>query len=115
MNNKLEERSSARCLCFNDGTKPICHAEGQLGHLCRPCGRQDQAARILFDNGTPQARRALLHRESQNLRVAGDVAHSSGCQNGRKGFTHQAPTLIRTKPTTINRNVMVPVTIIPIF
>ena len=68
--NVLEEQGSVKCLRFNDGTKPVCHVEGQLGHLCQPCSHQDQAARALFDNGTPQARHELLQREHQNLRLA---------------------------------------------
>ena len=65
--NILDEQGSTKCLRFSDGTKPVCNVEGQLGHLCQPCSRQDQAARTLFDNGTPQARCELLQREHQNL------------------------------------------------
>ena len=69
MANVLEEQGNDKCFRFNDGTKPISGAKGQLGHLCRPCRRQDQAAQALFDNETPQARRMLLRQENQNLRM----------------------------------------------
>ena len=68
--NIVDEQGSVKCFRFGDGTKPLCHVEGQLGHLCQLCSRQDQAVRTLFDNGTPQARRELLQREHNNLRLA---------------------------------------------
>ena len=56
----LAEQGTHRCFRFNDRTKPVCGAEGQLGHLCRPCCRQNQAAQALLDSESPRARWMLL-------------------------------------------------------
>ena len=66
----INEEGSIKCLRFGDDTRPLCHVSGQLGHLCQPCGREDQAAHILFESGTPQARREILRHEHNNLRLA---------------------------------------------
>ena len=66
----INEEGSIKCLQFGDGTRLLCHVSGQLGHICQPCGHEDQAAGILFENGTPQARREILRREHNNLRLA---------------------------------------------
>ena len=58
---------SNKCIRFGDGTRPLCHVSGQLGHLCQPCSRENQAAHVIFENGTPQARREILQRENVNL------------------------------------------------
>ena len=68
--NVINKEGSVKYLRCGDGTRPLCHVSGQLGHLCQPCGREDQAAHILFENGTPQARREILRREHNNLRLA---------------------------------------------
>ena len=66
----INEEGSIKCLRFGDDTRPLCHVSGQLGHLCQPCGREDQAAHILFESGTPQARREILRHEHNKLRLA---------------------------------------------
>ena len=60
---------STRCIRFGDNTQPICHASGQLGHMCQPYSRESQAAQAAFNSGTPQERRELLQKENTNLRV----------------------------------------------
>ena len=65
----INARGSNLCIRFGDGTRPLCHVSGQLGHLCQLCSRESQAAQAAFENVTPQARRKLLERENANLRI----------------------------------------------
>ena len=71
----IDAVGSTRCIRFGDNTRPICHARGQLGHLCQPCSRESQAAQAAFDNGTPQERRELLQKENTNLRLVNVFAN----------------------------------------
>ena len=65
----LEENGTDRCFWFRDEIPPICGVKGQLGHLCCPCGREGRVAKAIFENEMPHARRLLLRREHQNLRI----------------------------------------------
>ena len=69
-NNIVEVEGSNKCLRFGDGTPPLCHNGNRPGgQLCQNCSREHQAARAIFDGSGPQARRALLRKENQNLRL----------------------------------------------
>ena len=67
--NIVEANGTDRCFRFRNGTPPVCEAEGQFGHLCRPCRREGRLAEAIFRSETPRARRLLLRREQQNLRM----------------------------------------------
>jgi hypothetical protein len=69
MADALDQHGTDRCFRFDDGTRPVCGAEGQLGHLCQPCLRQSQAAQALLGSESPRTRRMLLRRENRNLRI----------------------------------------------
>ena len=60
----------SRCVRFGDGTPPVCHANNlPQGQLCQQCNSENQSAQNIYENSGPEARRALLIRENQNLRV----------------------------------------------
>lgn len=60
----------SRCVRFGDGTPPVCHANNlPQGQLCQQCDNERRTARDVYENSGPEARRALLIKENQNLRV----------------------------------------------
>ena len=63
----LNQHGTDQCFRFNDGTRPVCVAEGQLGH--QPCLHQKQTAQALLGSESPRTRRMLLRRENRNLRM----------------------------------------------
>ena len=64
-----------RCVRFGDGTPPLCHASNlPQGQLCQQCDNEHRFARDLYEGSGPQARRALLLKENQNLRLVSTFA-----------------------------------------
>ena len=65
----------SRCVRFGDGTPPVCHANNlPQGQLCQQCDNEHRSARDVYEGSGPQARRALLLRENQNLRLMNTFA-----------------------------------------
>ena len=64
-----------RCVRFGDGTPPLCHTSNlPQGQLCQQCDNEHRFARDLYEGSGPQARRALLLKENQNLRLMSTFA-----------------------------------------
>ena len=64
-----------RCVRFGDGTPPLCHASNlPQGQLCQQCDNEHRFARDVYEGSGPQARRALLLKENQNLRLMSTFA-----------------------------------------
>ena len=64
-----------RCVRFGDGTPPLCHASNlPQGQLCQQCDNEHRFARGVYEGSGPQARRALLLKENQNLRLMSTFA-----------------------------------------
>ena len=79
----LNQHGTDQCSRFNDGTRPVCAAQGQLGHLCQPCLHQKQAAQALLGSESPRTRRMLLQRETQQPQN-GQAFHRHGAQSSDK-------------------------------
>ena len=73
----MAANNTSRCVRFGDGTPPLCHANNlPQGQLCQQCDNEDRSARDTYENSGPQARRALLLRENQNLRLMNTLKSS---------------------------------------
>ena len=75
--NIMAANNTSRCIRFGDGTPPLCHANNlPQGQLCQQCDNEDRSARDTYENSGPQARRALLLRENQNLKLMNTLKSS---------------------------------------
>lgn len=65
----------SRCVRFGDGTPPLCHASNlPQGQVCQWCDNEHRSARDIYEGSGPEARRALLLKENQNLRLVSTFA-----------------------------------------
>ena len=65
----------SRCVRFGDGTPPLCHASNlPQGQVCQQCDNEHRSARDVYEGSGPEARRALLLKENQNLRLMSTFA-----------------------------------------
>ena len=73
--NIMAANNVSRCVRFGDGTPPLCHASNlSQGQLCQQCDNEHRSARDVYEGSGPQARRALLLKENQNLRLMSTFA-----------------------------------------
>ena len=100
----MAANNTSRCVRFGDGTPPLCHANNlPQGQLCQQCDNENRSARDTYENSGPQARRALLLRENQNLRLMNTLKSSElGAEMSCKEAWQQA-----VKAKTSERDMLV--------